>query len=279
MSEDPRVREFRAVVWRYYREHGRHDLAWRRTRDPYRILVSEVMLQQTQVPRVIEKYKEFLKAFPTVHALAAAPLADVLRVWSGMGYNRRAKYLLEGAKTIVGEHSGRVPKDAATLRSIPGIGPYTASAILIFAYNTPDTMIETNIRAAHIHHFYPHQPEKETQHKCSSKLSNCENHRSKKINDRDLLPFISKAAEGQDPRAWHWALMDYGSHLKKLHGNPSRKSAHHTKQSKFEGSLRQVRGAILRAQTQGTPLSEVKRRYADKYKEALTSLRREGLIT
>jgi A/G-specific adenine glycosylase len=258
MRGEKAMKAFRAAVWRHYRAAGRHDLAWRKTKHPYKILVSEVMLQQTQVPRVIEKYKEFLKAFPTVRALAQAPLADVLRVWSGMGYNRRAKYLREGARVIVEEYGGRVPKDAATLRQIPGIGPYTASAVLIFAYNVPDTMIETNIRAAYIHHFFP-------------------NHK-KAVNDRDLLPFISKAAEGQDPREWHWALMDYGSHLKKLHGNPARKSAHYAKQSKFDGSIRQVRGAILHELHKG-PSSLNKLPFEkDRIESALAGLARDGLI-
>jgi A/G-specific adenine glycosylase len=227
------------------------------------------MLQQTQVSRVIEKYREFLKAFPTVHALAQAPLADVLRVWSGMGYNRRAKYLREGARVIVAEYGGRVPRDAATLRTIPGIGPYTASAVLIFAFNTPDTMIETNIRAAFIHHFFTK----------ADKNPNWENYRSfDKVNDRDLLPLLAKAAEGQDPREWHWALMDYGSHLKKLHGNPTRKSAHYTKQSKFEGSLRQVRGAILRELHKGPSVLSKLPFEKDRIESAIAGLAHDGLI-
>lgn len=264
------VAGFRRAVWAHYHAFGRHDLAWRRTKDPYKILVSEVMLQQTQVPRVIEKYKEFLRAFPTVRALAQAPLADVLRVWSGMGYNRRAKYLREGARVIVGQYSGRVPKDAATLRSIPGIGPYTASAVLIFAFNTPDTMIETNIRAAFIHHFF-------TSGKAGSTLRSLGGV-GRAVHDRDLLPLITKAAEGQDPREWHWALMDYGSHLKKLHGNPARKSAHYVKQSKFEGSLRQVRGAILRELHKGSSSLSKLPFEKDRIESAIAGLMRDGLI-
>lgn len=285
MHEDQMIRGFRRAVWKHYRAHGRHDLPWRKTKDPYKILISEVMLQQTQVPRVMEKYKEFLKVFPTVHALASAPLSDVLRIWSGMGYNRRAKYLRAAAIEIVEKYGGRVPKTQVSLRTIPGIGPYTASAILIFAYNIPDTMIETNVRAAYIHHF--------SNIIQVHKSRNCEDcvplkkiTKAKKdgaIRDTDLLPFIEVAAEGQDPREWHWALMDYGSYLKKIHPNPSRKSAHYAKQSKFEGSLRQVRGAILRELHKG-PLY-IGRSYVkdlpfekEKIKSALADLERDGMI-
>lgn len=270
------IKKFRTTVWRYYRAHGRHDLPWRHTHDPYRILVSEVMLQQTQVPRVIEKYKEFLKAFPTIRALAQVSLADVLKVWSGMGYNRRAKYLREAAITIVGQYGGRVPRTTSALRAIPGIGPYTASAVRVFAFNIPDTMIETNIRAAFIHHF--------SKHIYSSKNPNWEKRRSAvmKITDVDIQSFIERAAQGQAPREWHWALMDYGSHIKKLHGNPARKSAHYAKQSRFEGSLRQVRGAILRELHKGSfsdhVLSERLNLPLLKMREALVGLARDGLI-
>ncbi len=194
------------------------------------------MLQQTQVPRVIEKYKEFLTAFPTVEALARSNLADVLKVWSGMGYNRRGKYLRDAAIEIVEEYGGKVPRDVVSLWSLPGVGPYTASAVLVFAFNLPDMLIETNIRAAYIHRFF------------SCRTSDV-------LHDKELLPIIERAAVGQDPRTWHWALMDYGSYLKRTVPNPSRASAHHVKQSKFEGSLRQVRGAILR-ELHNCPLSE-----------------------
>ncbi|MBM3261476.1 A/G-specific adenine glycosylase [Candidatus Kaiserbacteria bacterium] len=277
MYDDRKMRQFRTAVWSYYRTHGRHDLPWRRTRNPYKILVSEVMLQQTQIPRVLVKYKEFLKEFPTVRSLAQAPLSDVLRVWSGMGYNRRAKYLRAAAIEIVEKYGGRVPRTAVALRSIAGIGPYTASAILVFAFNLPDTMIETNIRAAFLHHFVSEA--KECAGLACTSMCKPGLHTLKPVHDRDILPLITEAAEGQDPREWHWALMDYGSHIKKLHGNPARKSAHYAKQSKFEGSLRQVRGAILRAKAQGTPTREVRLRYPEKYAQAFASLRRDGLIT
>jgi A/G-specific adenine glycosylase len=234
-----KIVNFRKEVWKYYREHGRHDLPWRKTADPYRIMVSEMMLQQTQVPRVIEKYKEFLKEFSTVRALAKAPLSNVLRVWSGLGYNRRGKYLQDAAKAIVAAHKGRVPNGKEELLALPGMGPYTSSAVRAFAFDLPDILIETNVRAVFIHHF------KEL---CKPGLHN----EDIKVSDDQIIPLAHEAAAGQDPRKWHWALMDYGVHIKKLYKNPARKSRHYVRQSKFEGSLRQVRGEILRHLHTGT---------------------------
>ena len=142
LTEPPRssIESFCSVVWNYWKKNGRHELPWRKTKDPYRILVSEVMLQQTQVSRVIEKYIEFLRAFPNLETLARSKLGDVLKVWSGMGYNRRGKYLRDAAIEIVEKYSSKVPRDVVSLRALPGVGPYTASAVLIFAFNIPDTL-------------------------------------------------------------------------------------------------------------------------------------------
>ena len=267
------IPEFRKSVWKYYRAHGRHDLAWRKTSDPYRIMVSEMMLQQTQVPRVIEKYKEFLKTFPNVRALAKAPLSDVLRVWSGLGYNRRGKYLHDAAKAIVAAHKGKVPNGKEELLALPGMGPYTSSAVRVFAYNLPDILIETNVRGVFIHHF------KEL---CKPGLHN----KDMKISDEQIIPLAHEAAAGQDPRQWHWALMDYGVRIKKLYKNPARKSKHYVRQSKFEGSLRQVRGEILRHLHAGTKaekglysLIRANRRIdSSKIVGALAGLARDGMI-
>ncbi len=258
-----RLRAFRSTVWRYWKKEGRHDLPWRHPTlklrsgkqdfDPYRILVSEMMLQQTQVPRVIGKYKEFLKAFPTVKALAKAPLSDVLKVWSGLGYNRRAKYLHDAAKKIV--EIGNIKK--AFESPLPGVGPYTRAAVHAFAYNEPLTMIETNIRTAFIHYFF------------ADTLTIC---------DRIILVYAEKAAEGQDPRTWHWALMDYGAHLKRSGVRNNSRSAHYTKQSKFEGSLRQVRGAILRALAKDEKIIDLRSRYGELFGKAVAGLERDGLI-
>jgi len=263
MTSHREVARVRRIVWRHWNEHGRHDLPWRKTVNPYKILVSEVMLQQTQVPRVIEKYKAFLRRFPTVRALAQAPLSDVLQEWSGLGYNRRGKYLHDAAKMIVDEYNGNFKE--ALQHSLPGVGPYTRAAVRVFAFNEPHTMIETNVRSVFLHHW--------------DDLCKSGRHiQDAKVADSQLVPFIEKAAEDQDPRTWHWALMDYGSHLKKIHGNPSRKSAHHAKQSKFEGSVRQVRGAILRELHAGPSSLRDLRFEADRKDEALAGLERNGLI-
>ncbi len=264
------IRKFQKEVWAYYRAHGRYNLPWRKTRDPYKILVSEVMLQQTQVPRVLEKYKEFLDAFPTVQECARAPLAHILKIWNGLGYNRRGKYLHDAAKKIV--KIGNIKK--ALMEPLPGVGPYTRAAVRTFAYNEPHTMIETNIRTAFIHHFFP-----------SRNANGRRQDGNTSVHDRDLITLIETAAADQDPREWHWALMDYGSYLKKQFPNPSRKSAGYTKQSKFEGSLRQVRGAILRELHKG-PQKEMlllarlnlATPKSDFGKRALAGLEKDGMI-
>ena len=247
---------FRRSVWAHYKTHGRHDLPWRKTKDPYRIMVSEVMLQQTQVSRVLEKYKEFLKRFPTPHALAQAPLADVLKTWSGLGYNRRGKYLHEAAKKIVKEFGGNL-NDAIASNKLPGVGPYTRAAIKAFAFNELGIFIETNIRTAFIHHFFPKRTS---------------------VSDRELIPLVERVAAKQDPRTWNWALMDYGSHLKKNGVRNNVQSAHYTRQSKFKGSLREVRGAIVRELHKGKPGLYLLPFDRTRIERSLASLTRDGLI-
>ena len=215
---------FRRTIVEYYRDHGR-DLPWRRTRDPYAILVSEVMLQQTQVPRVILKYEEFLAAFPTVLVLARATVAEVLSVWQGLGYNRRALALRKAAQSIVTGHSGLVPDSPASLRALPGIGPATAAAVCVFSYDRPLVFIETNIRAAYIHFFFQ---------ECVS------------VPDAAILPLVELTLDREQPRDWYYALMDYGAWLKRSRPNPGRRSRHHTVQTPFAGSHRQLRAEILR---------------------------------
>lgn len=256
---DREIAAFRRAVWTYYHAFGRHDLPWRKTTHPYRIMISEIMLQQTQVPRVIEKYRSFLKAFPSVRALARAPLKDVLRAWSGLGYNRRAKYLHDAARMIVHEYRGDM--NAATAAALPGIGPYTRAAIRVFAYNEPRTMLETNIRAVYIHHFFP---------------------AGKRVHDRDLVELIERCARDEDPRTWHWALMDYGTHVKRLHKNPTRRSASYVMQTKFEGSLREIRGAVIKLLNTGAhgDLAISKKLQFDekRVRDALNGLARDGLV-
>ncbi|MFA5876990.1 MAG: A/G-specific adenine glycosylase [Candidatus Paceibacterota bacterium] len=252
---------FRKIVLTFFKKKGRHTLPWRHTHDPYKILVSEIMLQQTQADRVIPKYKLFIRKFPTVQALATASLGDVLREWQGLGYNRRAKMLHEAAKVIVTNYGGKVPTLYSELVELPGIGDYTAKAVRVFAWNEPEVMIETNIRTVFIHHFFP------------NKVA---------VSDKELHPYMGEFLDTKNPREWYFALMDYGSYLKKIVPNPSRNSAHHTKQKSFKGSDREVRGAILRAlvsRSKSLPALLKELNFPqDKIKRQITALKKEGLI-
>lgn len=136
---------FRRELMRWYRREGRHELPWRATREAYAVLVSEVMLQQTQVERVLPYYKRWLARWPSFEALAAASPAEVIIEWAGLGYNRRALALRRTALTVTHEHGGTLPRDDRALRKLPGIGPYTASAMLSFAFEEPVPVIDTNI--------------------------------------------------------------------------------------------------------------------------------------
>lgn len=218
------IKKFRKIVLDHYKQHGRI-LPWRENTNPYWVLVSEVMLQQTQVPRGLVKFPEFIEVFPTVEALAAATTPEVLAAWQGLGYNRRALYLKRAAEIIVRSHAGVIPDDPGVLQQLPGIGPNTAASIATFAYNRSVPFIETNVRTVFLHHFFPGEDG---------------------VADAQLMPLIAEAQDAKNPREWYWALMDYGTFLKKEFGNASRRSRHYTKQSKFEGSLRQLRGHILR---------------------------------
>jgi A/G-specific adenine glycosylase len=216
---------FRAAVCEHHREH-RRDMPWRETDDPYAILVSEVMLQQTQVSRVLPKYEAWLATFPDFEALAAAPLSAVLEAWSGLGYNRRAIDIKRAAEIVVDRHGGALPSDPAELAALPGIGPATARAVATYAYGRFAPFMETNVRAAVLHHFFAE---------------------ADGVSDRELAPVVEATWDREDPREWGYALMDYGAWLKRAVPNPSRRSSHHARQSRFEGSDRQARGAFLRA--------------------------------
>lgn len=258
----PDLNAFRKTVWDYYQAYGRQ-LPWRKPGpsgfDPYRIMVSEVMLQQTQVNRVVPKYEEFLSRFPKAEALSKASLAEVIKLWSGLGYNRRARYLHQAAKTIVNDHQGVFPKTVDELSCLPGIGSNTAAAILVYAHNQPLVFIETNIRTVYIHHFF---------------------HGQSSISDKQLLPLIGETLDRECPREWYWALMDYGSYLKAASGNASQRSHHYKKQSTFEGSMRQLRGAILRTLAdRPMAVRKIKTILADERTgKALDSLQKDGLV-
>jgi A/G-specific adenine glycosylase len=215
---------FQQMVLSHYDQYCR-DMAWRNTTDPYQILVSEIMLQQTQVERVTTKFPEFIRAFPDFASLATAPLANVLNVWQGMGYNRRAIALQKCAVRVMNECNGLLPADVDILSTFPGIGRATASSIAAFAFNMPVVFIETNIRRVFIHFFFGD---------------------TDTVSDAEILPLVEQALYRNNPQVWYWALMDLGSALKKTVPNPNRRSVHYTRQSPFEGSDRKIRGALLK---------------------------------
>lgn len=256
------IDQFRQLVKSYYEEHGRHQLPWREdslfSKSPeqvaYEILVSEVMLQQTQVSRVAPKFNEFLSSFPTAKKLALASFQEVLKVWQGLGYNRRALYLHGAVKNLI---TTNWLYDDLVLQK--GIGSNTAAAVCVYAYNQPKVFIETNIRTVFLHHYFKDKTG---------------------VDDKELLSLVQKTLDTKEPRLWYWALMDYGTYLKSLHKNPSRGSKTYKKQSSFEGSLRQLRARLLREllhspqslQELGNKLNDVR------VETALNNLQKEGLI-
>ncbi len=257
------INAFRKEIYDYFHKQGR-DLPWRKTRNPYHILVSEIMLQQTQVDRVIEKYREFIKAFPDFASLRRASLARILKAWQGLGYNRRALALKKIAATVMLEYHGRLPSSVDALSSLPGIGHATASSICAFGFNMPTVFIETNIRAVFIHHFF----------------------RSRRIiGDAEFVDLIEKALDRKNPRKWYSALMDYGAMLKKKYPHLSKKSAHYNRQSPFHGSKRQLRGMILRLLLKHPEMAltelttELCRSDEPVIGNILGELTREGLVT
>ena len=222
---EERLQDFCQQVWRMGAEHARDDLPWRFLDDPYAVYVSEVMLQQTQVPRVLKYWPRFLALFPTVDALASASNADVLEQWQGLGYNRRALALKRSADICSVEYGGRMPDTYEELLALPGIGPATAAGIMAFAYQKPGVYLETNIRSVFIHEFFPE---------------------SKKVSDRQLAPLVQRCCSLERPREWYYALLDWGAWLKSTGVNPNRRSSAYTRQSSFEGSHRQKRSFLLR---------------------------------
>lgn len=221
------ISTFQAKVLDHYHEN-RRNFPWRKAITPYKIVVSEIMLQQTQAPRVIEKFRAFIKTFPNFETLHHAEFKDVLITWQGLGYNRRAKYLKQIAEIVVIKFKGKLPKDPEILKSLPGIGPHTAGSIGAFAYNLPIPFIETNVRSVFIHEFFTDKTD---------------------VHDKDIFPLVEQALYRENPREWYNALMDYGTLLKEKEKNPSRKSVHYIRQSTFKGSDRELRGRILKILT------------------------------
>jgi len=237
-------------------------LPWRRTRDPYQILVSEIMLQQTQVARVLEFYPRFIARFPDFRRLSRASLRLVLKEWQGLGYNRRALMLKKLSGVIMERHGGTLPADHELLLELPGIGKATAGAVLAFAFRKPAVFIETNIRRVYLHFFFPG---------CGG------------VRDAEIFPLVVETLDRRNPREWYYALMDYGAMLAKTVRNPNRRSAHFKTQSRFRGSLREGRGAIIRAFSTDCSLSlaQLQGRCPGSghiFSKALEALRREGFL-
>lgn len=252
--------DFQESVWGYFRTHSR-SMPWREDPSAYSVLVSELMLQQTQVPRVIPKFEEFMTRFPDIKTLSEATLSGVLITWNGLGYNRRAKFLHETAKKVVSDYGGEIPDTLSELVTLPGIGPNTAGAILAYAHNQPVIFIETNVRTVLFHHFY-----------ASS---------GAKVSDKELVELAGHVFDLEQPREWYWALMDYGTYLKKTAGGRLGSSKHYKKQSPLRGSLREMRGKILKVLTRG-PISEHELQKTieadERFVPALESLLGEGMI-
>ncbi|MDR2470630.1 MAG: A/G-specific adenine glycosylase [Treponema sp.] len=269
-----RIAAFKKTILDAYAHSGR-SFPWRgRTAEdgsfippsPWGVVVSEFMLQQTQTGRVISYWERWMKKWPRPADLAACELQTVLREWSGLGYNRRAKNLLACAAALTEQHGGEVPSTVEELLALPGIGPYTAGAVAAFAFNIPSVFIETNIRSVLIHFFFQD---------------------TSGVADSELFPILEQTLDRANPRLWYWALMDYGAELKKLTRNPNRRSAHYTRQSRFEGSFRQIRGALVKTLSAGPrPAAALRRDIArilpglagTDYRRALESLEKEMFV-
>ncbi|MDR2490026.1 MAG: A/G-specific adenine glycosylase [Spirochaetaceae bacterium] len=282
---------FCKTVFAFYEKSGRKTLPWRVNTGAWGVLVSECMLQQTQVERVIPYWEHWLKLWPNPAALAGAPLAEVLRCWSGLGYNRRARNLWECAKRITDEFGGAVPQDIALLRTLPGIGPYSASAVACFAFNQASVFIETNIRAALIDFFFSRPgAEAATTVKAASPTAETALFGAP-VPDAALAAILENILRlkktsnnpAKNPRLWYWALMDYGAAVKKERHNPARRSAAYSRQSRFEGSFRQRRGQLVRSLAITGPASaeDLRERTGingDILYEALAALEKDMLV-
>ncbi|MBP1749941.1 MAG: HhH-GPD [Deltaproteobacteria bacterium] len=253
---------FKKHIAEFYRENERI-FPWRENITPYRIVVSEIMLQQTGVERVIGKFESFVNRFPDFNAIEASPLSDVMDAWQGLGYNKRALSLKKLARIVVDQYSGSLPDDHKLLKALPGIGDATAGAIMAFAFNSPSVFIETNIRRVFIHHFFSDR---------------------EKVADNDIIPLVEATVDRSHPREWYYALMDYGTYLSTTSVNPNRKSTRYAKQSRFQDSARQVRGKAIKCLL-GRPcasiddLEEATGCIRERLVPILDSLVKDGLVT
>jgi len=256
-NEGVKSDEFKKLIQEKGRELYR-TMPWRDDTRPYYVLVSELMLQQTQVERVIPKFEAFIKRFPDETALSGASLGDVLTLWSGLGYNRRAKFLHEAAKMIVA--TGMFPDSKDQLLALPGVGNNTAGAIMTYVHNQPVPFIETNVRTVYFYHFFEN---------------------GDKVSDAEILPLIDMTIDTEYPREFYWALMDYGAWLKKQGVGTIRQSTHYKKQSALKGSVREVRGQIIRSLTKQPKTESVLRNELladERFEPALTGLKKDGLV-
>ena len=255
------VHQFPEFLWQKGRELYR-DMPWRRDTRPYYILVSELMLQQTQVARVVPKFEQFIARFPDEETLANASLADVLTQWQGLGYNRRAKFLHTAARAVVQGYDSRFPLAEQELLSLPGVGNNTAGAIMAYAHNQPSIFIETNIRTVYIHHFF------------ADALA---------VTDAQITEKLAATLDHEHPREFYWALMDYGAHLKSQGVKTNSRSKHYKKQPKLEGSVRQVRGHIITLLTEHGSLTDEELRHLlaadERYRPALAGLLKDEIIS
>lgn len=236
------------------------EMPWRRDIQPYYVLVSELMLQQTQVDRVIPKFEAFITRFPDVNSLGNASLGEVLTLWNGLGYNRRAKFLYESAKRIVMDLGGKFPEDKSGLLTLPGVGDGTAGAILTYAFNQPVVFIETNVRTVYFYHFFTD---------------------GEKVSDKEVAVLIEQTIDHEHPREFYWALMDYGTWLKKQGVGRIVQSKHYKKQPALKGSIRELRGHIIHLlTTEDTAVESLRLRFAadSRLEAALTGLVRDGLV-
>lgn len=253
-------KNFQELLWQKARELYR-PMPWREDTRPYYVLVSELMLQQTQVDRVIPKFEAFTERFPDVESLAKAPLSDVLVLWNGLGYNRRAKYLHDAAKKIMTDFNGKFPETKEALLSLPGVGPGTAGALMAYAFNQPIVFIETNVRSVYFYHFFED---------------------GNKVSDGELSKYVAETLDQEHPREFYWAIMDYGTWLKKNKLGGISQSAHYKKQSALKGSLREMRGNIVRHLSNGdTPVERLNEHFGqdDRFTKALDGLVRDGLVS
>ena len=225
--------KFQQTVRNFYEEQGR-DLPWRNTDNQYAIFVSEIMLQQTQVPRVIPEYQDWIQQWPNFKALAKTDRSGVLKAWQGLGFNRRAKFLHQSAQKVMDEYNSRLPESRAELKKLPGVGSYTSGALMAFCFNEPLLFIETNIRAVYLHHYFPEKEE---------------------VSDTEIKTKLGETMPENDVREWYYALMDYGQFIKKTEGNPNTRSKTYNTQSQFAGSNRQLRSQLLRFVLNNEPVS------------------------